>query len=218
MKKSIVLFFVLTFLPLVASEGQITKGKMQVGVSSSFNFVSFGTGIMDVGFTSIKQKSNAAGYVEPDGEKITTFNLLPKVGYFFVDNFVAGLDVCLSSSTDKSASDSKSTMTYFGVGPYFRYYFPGNKIMPFIEFSTLFGSINDKYTSDSFSDSYKTSLMSIGGGAGMAVKLGEKVTFDIMAGYNSLTEKEKEDNVNDERTVYGTFGFKLGFVYILGGK
>jgi hypothetical protein len=61
-------------------------------------------------------------------------------------------------------------------------------------------------------------MSSFGGGAGLAVKLGEKVTFDFMAGYNSMSEKAKQNNPNDERTVQGTLGFKLGFVVLLGSN
>jgi len=59
-------------------------------------------------------------------------------------------------------------------------------------------------------------MSSFGGGAGLAVKLGDKVTFDILAGYNSMTEKAKQNNPNDQRTVQGTLGVKFGFVAIFG--
>jgi hypothetical protein len=50
------------------------------------------------------------------------------------------------------------------------------------------------------------------------VKLGEKATFDMMAGYNSILEKAVENNPNDNRTVQGTMSFKLGFTLLLGSK
>jgi outer membrane protein len=218
MKRIIMLFTVLSFFSLTVLEGQINQGRVLVGVATSINYMSFGSDFMNLGFTTVKQKSNAPGYVEPDAEKTTTINLLPKVGYFIIDNLVVGLDLSVSSYTAKYSSDSKSTMTYLGVGPFIRYYIPGTSVMPFFEIGGLLGTLNEKYTSGSYSDSYKYGMMSIGGGAGMAVKLGDKVMFDIMAGYNSMTEKEKENNENNVRTVYGTLGIKLGFVCILGGK
>jgi outer membrane protein len=218
MKKLIMLVTALSFFSLTVLEGQINQGRMLIGVATSINYMSFGSDLMNLGFTTVKQKSNAPGYVEPDAEKTTTINLLPRVGYFIIDNLVVGLDLSVSSYTAKYSSDSKSTMTYLGVGPFVRYYIPGTSVMPFFEIGGLFGSLNEKYTSASYSDSYKYGMMSIGGGAGISVKLCEKVAFDIMAGYNSMTEKAKENNENDVRTVYGTLGVKLGFVCILGGK
>ena len=60
--------------------------------------------------------------------------------------------------------------------------------------------------------------MSFGGGIGLAAPLGEKVTFDIMAGYDSLTVKDKEDNDDNYRTVIGTLGLKIGFTILLGSN
>jgi hypothetical protein len=99
-----------------------------------------------------------------------------------------------------------------------RYYVPGSKVMPFFEVNSLFGSLNVKDEYQSYSSSNKTGMSSIGVGAGIAVKLGDKVTFDMMAGYNSMSEKSKQDNPNDERTIQRTIGFKFGFAVLLGSK
>jgi malic enzyme len=61
-------------------------------------------------------------------------------------------------------------------------------------------------------------MRSVGGGAGLAIMVGDKVTFDVMAGYNSLSVKAKQDNPNDSRSVQGTLGFKFGFVVLFGSK
>jgi len=218
MKRLIMLFTVLSFFSLTMLYGQVPKGKIFVGVSTGINYVSFGSDIMSLKFTTVKQKSDAPGFVESSDEKTTTINLLPKVGYFFSDNLVVGLDAILSSYTDKYASDDKSTTTIMGAGPFIRYYLSGTRVMPFFEVSGLFGSLNNKYTYQSSSGSYKTGVILFGGGAGIAVKLGDKATFDIMAGYSSMTTKAKENNDNNERTVSGSLGVKFGFVFILGAE
>ncbi len=217
MKKAILLITVLCVFTLSVLQAQINKGRSIIGVSTSFSYVNFGSDIMSLGFTSIKQKSNAAGYVEPDPEKMTTINLLPKVGYFVIDNLAVGLNVCIASSIEKY-DQSKYSTTYLGIGPFVRYYINGAKVMPFFDISTLFGSITDKSDSQGYSYSDKTGVRSIGGGAGIAVKLGDKVSFDMMAGYNSLSGKAKQDNPDNERTVQGTIGFKFGFVILLGSN
>ena len=211
------LITVLCFFTLSVLEAQINKGRMLIGISTSFTYVNFGSDLMSLGFTSIKQKSDAPGYVEPDPSKMTTINLLPKFGDFVINNLAVGLDACIASSVQKS-DQSKYSTTYFGLGPFVRYYIKGNKIMPFFEVSSLFGSITDKTTSQYYDSTDKIRMMSIGGGVGIAVKLADKVTFDILAGYNSMSGKLKENNPNNERTVQGTIGCKLGFVILPGSN
>ena len=58
--------------------------------------------------------------------------------------------------------------------------------------------------------------MNYGGGIGLAVPLGERVMVDVLAGYNSTTIKDREDNADNERRVMGTLGLNIGFVILLG--
>jgi hypothetical protein len=219
MRKIYILIGVLCLYSLSATEAQINKGRVLTGISTSFSYINYGSDLMTLGFTSIKQKSNATGYVESPAQKLITFNLLPKVGYFVIDNLALGLDAFIASSTQKDTEyNSKYSTTYLGVGPFVRYYISGSKVMPFFEVSSLFGTMNEKDKYESTTNTYKTGVMAFGGGIGMAVKLSDKLTFDMLTGYNSTTAKRKTDNPNDERTVQGTFGFKFGFVVLLGSK
>ena len=178
---------------------------------------------MNLGFSSIKNKSDADGFEESDPFKMTCINLLPKVGYFVVDNLALGLDVKISLSSEKYGGDNdKYSTRVFSAGPFVRYYIPTPKVLPFFEISGSFGAIN--YKNDYSDNTYwedtenKSSVMSFGGGIGLAAPLGEKVTFDIMAGYDSLTVKDKEDNDDNYRTVIGTLGLKIGFTILLGSN
>jgi outer membrane protein len=219
MKKIIILIPVLFYFSLSVTKAQIGKGKIMIGVSTSFSYINYGSDLMSLGFTSIKQKSNAPVYVEPPAQKWTTFNFLPKAGYFVTDNLALGLDVCIASSVQKDdQSDSEYRHTNLGVGPFVRYYLAGTKVMPFFEVASLFGSITEKDRYQNNSNTYKTGVTSIGGGVGIAVKLADKLTFDMMAGYNSTRSKDKTNNPDDNRTVQGTIGFKFGFVVLLGSK
>jgi hypothetical protein len=213
MKKVLMITAVIFSIAVSITEAQINKGRWLTGVSTSFSYVNFGSDIMSLGYTTVKTTGNSSG----DPVKYTTLNFLPKAGYFVADNLVIGLNSCLATSVEKS-DQSKYKTTYFGIGPFARYYIKGNKVMPFFEVSTLFGSMTDKSDSQGYSYSDKTSVTSLGAGAGIAVKLADKVTFDIMAGYNSLTAKAKQDNPDDTKTVQGTIGLKLGFVVLLGSN
>ncbi len=64
--------------------------------------------------------------------------------------------------------------------------------------------------------SSKASIAPFGGGIGMAALLGEKLTFDVLAGYSSYISKDKEDNEENERYISGTIGIRFGFIALLG--
>jgi hypothetical protein len=218
MKKVTMLITVLCLIALSVTEAQVNKGRSLIGLSTSFGYINYGSDLMSLGFSTIKYKANSTASVDPDVLKVTTLNLLPKFGYFIINNLAVGLNMYIGTSTDKPKSGGKFNTTSFGLGPFIRYYISGSKVMPFFEISSLFGSETNKYEDPYSSSSNKNSLTSFGGGAGLAVKLGDKVTFDMMAGYNSTSEKAKENNPNDERTVQGTIAFKLGFTVLLGSN
>jgi outer membrane protein len=217
MKKVIILISVLCFFCLSVIEAQINKGRLQIGVSTSFSYINYGSDLMNLGFTTITSKSNNYGGALRFAGKVFTLNLLPKVGYFVIDNFALGLNTCIASSSENQVT-VKHITTSLGLGPFARYYIPGSKVMPFFEINSLFGFINIKDKYQSYSTSVKTGMMSIGGGVGIAVKLVDKVTFDMMIGYNSMSLKVFESNDLDEKTVEGTIGIKLGFIVFLGSN
>ena len=72
----------------------------------------------------------------------------------------------------------------------------------------MFGSYKETY----IENVYKEGLVMFGGGIGVAVPLGDKITFDALAGYSHVSWKEK-DEVEGEAYTYisGGFGIKLGF-------
>jgi hypothetical protein len=216
MKKVFFLITVLCFFALSAAEAQINRGRIILGVSTSLSYVNYGSDLMSLGFTTFRQKGSSSDPAYSD--KITTFNFLPKFGYLVVNNLAIGLDGCISSASQKLAPDNRFSITTIALGPFVRYYIPGKKVIPFFEINSEFGSIKNKNVYQNNTSTSKTSLSSIGAGAGIAVKLGEKVTFDMMADYNSVTEKAKEYNPNNDKTVQGTLGVKFGFVILLGSN
>ena len=221
MKKITILAISLVAINFGLLKAQTNQGKVLLGVSSSLSLAGTGSDLMNLGYSTVKYKSDADGFEESDPDKMTSINLLPKVGYFVADNFAIGLDLNIALSSNKHGEDNyKSSQTLLSVGPFVRYYIPTSKVLPYFEISGSFGAINDKYSDNSNGEDeeYKSSVMSIGGGIGLAAPLGERVTFDVLAGYNSLTVKNKEGNDDNDRTVIGTLGLKIGFTIMLGSN
>lgn len=183
---------------------QINQGRIMVGVSSLYSFVSSGSELMSLGYTSIKSKSDADGFQEPEPEKSFSINVNPKAGYFVIDNLAIGLDLNMGFSI-YDLGDNNSSHTTFAVGPFVRYYIPTPKVLPFFELGASYGMMSDK-----------TRLISFGGGIGLAAPVGERITIDIAAGYQSLTYKYNDED--NERHVFGTLGMKVGFMVLLGSN
>jgi hypothetical protein len=65
------------------------------------------------------------GTTSEDAYNQTTYNLLPKAGYFIIDNLVAGLEVIVSGYSEENAGyEGKWSESIFGIGPFVRYYYP----------------------------------------------------------------------------------------------
>jgi len=67
---------------------------------------------------------------DSDSDNMNYFNFVPSVGYFFVDYLYTG--VRLQYSYYSSGDNSRNT---FGFAPEVRYYFPLDKLNPFLGFS-----------------------------------------------------------------------------------
>ncbi len=216
--KGIALLIAFVILCANGLMAQTSKGQVYIGVSSAFSLIGTGTDLMGFSFGTEKFKSDAEGFEESDPDKIIGFNLLPRAGYIVIDGLVIGLDFIFSLSQYKAGEyDYKYTETLFAAGPFVKYYFPVDKVKPYIEASGVFGAFKEKDEFEGEKDEYKSSGRVIGGGVGMGIPMGSHVTFDVMLGYNSLMYKDKEDNPDNDRYVYSTFGFRFGFVVFIGG-
>ncbi len=217
--KGIAIMIVLGILCINGLMAQTNKGQVFMGVSTAFAVAGTGPELMGLAFITDKYKSDAEGFEESDPDKQTCFTLLPRAGYIVVNGLVIGLDITFTYNKWKDGvyDDNMLTETLFATGPFVRYYFPVDKVKPYIEASGVFGSSKSKYEYEGGKDEYKYGVRSILGGVGMGVPIGNHVTFDVMTGYNSLVRKSKDDNPNNYRHVYGAFGFRFGFIVFIGG-
>ncbi|HOF20414.1 MAG TPA: hypothetical protein PLO24_04110 [Bacteroidales bacterium] len=204
--------FILAASPSLA---QFEKGSFITGVSSTFGVGSFGTDLMSIGTTSQKIKYNeeeVKGTLK--GGKYFNLSLLPRAGYFVIDNLSVGLDLILGYNSWKYPEEGKNgvektTSTSVAAGPFVRYYYPLEKLYPFVQANVAFGIDKTKgyYSS--------TNLLSVYGiGVGAAKTIGEKVMVDAVLGWNSASLTD-EDN---DKEIYGSFGVRVGFSYFFSIK
>jgi len=101
MKKIVSLLFIIFLFS--ESYSQLTKGVWIVGGNANLSLAQYRG---DIGIT----------------EDILSIGIQPKIGYFFIDKFTAGL-LINSSYYNVKASTSRSFHSEYGFGPFLRYYF-----------------------------------------------------------------------------------------------
>lgn len=195
----------------VSAQPQLEKGKLLVGVSSTMKVGgSEGSELLGFAFstTSYKEGSEPAEAYY----KYFSYNFLPQVGYFIMDNLAAGLEVIISGYSEKEIDDpddhwKESTI---GVGPFVRYYYPLEKIYPFAEAEILFGSYSGSWYDE------KAGMMLFGLSVGAAIPLGDLVTFDALIGYSRAAYSYKEQvEMDPYKEICGGIGIKMGFCIYL---
>ncbi len=213
MKKIIVLITILLLTSLSQVYSQIPKGRFLVGVSSAAgltNSAGIGSELFRIGVST----------VEVDGEesadtKMTNINIMPKVGYFVVDNLVVGIDGCLFSAVYKS-EESKYSYTGTAIGPFARYYLSKGNIIPVVEAGGIFGTLKSRSKSDYYDEESTDNFNSLWGAAGISVRIGNKASLDLLAGYNRFTVKYDSDDYGSDNESTGTLGLKAGFTILFG--
>lgn len=195
MKKTTFLTIGLFVISIGFLDAQTNQGKFLLGLSSD---------IFNLGYTTTKFKSDPGG--SEDAAKLFTVNLSPKVSYFVIDNLAIGLDFGVGLLANNIGTDYSNTTAWISAGPFVRYYVPTSKVLPFLE---LGGSLGSQGTN---------TTVKYGGGIGLAMPLSERVMFDVLAGYHSLSYKVGEDNTENERMIMGTLGLSLGFTILLGSN
>jgi len=200
---------------------QTNKGTLFFGGTTAQNFTETGYNFMGFGYSSATSKTDTDGYESPEPTKLLSFNLMPKAGYFVLENLVVGIDVNLAfSKINYGSSSGENSELLIGAGPFIRYYIPKTKVMPFFELNSLYGAYQEKSSylnqDEIFEYDYNASILTFGSGVGIAVPLGKKVNFDFLIGYDFYTIKDTEDNEENRREVVGTIGLKLGFTILLG--
>jgi hypothetical protein len=134
----------------------------------------------------------------------TDIQLNPTAGYFFVDNFAAGLNVDLGYSKNGALSSAFKTTT-FGLGPFIRFYTGTAAVRPFLDGDVNFTSV--KYDYGTNSRTYTGLKYFVGPGA--AIFLNRNVAVEGLAGYEHAAYKNQLGS--------GGFTFKIGFQVYLNG-
>jgi hypothetical protein len=202
----------LASLATITAQPKLEQGNLMLGTTSTVALSgSISSELMSLGFIKIRYRYDS----DPaeDAYKLTSYNFLPKAGYFVIDNLAAGLQAVVSGYTEKDLEyDDTYKERTIGIGPFVRYYYPLDKFYPFAEAELLFGTVREAW----YGDDEKTPFSMVGILVGAALPLGENVTFDAAAGYLRSSMKNT-DPETEEKVFFITSGFSLrmGFTIYL---
>jgi opacity protein-like surface antigen len=178
--KKIVILIVLVSSYVFAQQG-IMKGSYTVGGN--------------IGFSSYSEDGNSNNQ--------TRFVFMPNVGYFFIDQLYAGLQLQYihASSGDLSGNT-------FGIGPELRYYFLLDKLTPYLGISYTYSK--DTFDDEDLESTYSSFTMS--GGVDYFVT----DFFALEASLNySLTNFDYTTNNNSSGIDATEFNLNIGAKYFI---
>ncbi len=215
MKKIKLFTLIILLVKIGLLNAQTDQGKILLGASSDLGAPLTGSNF--IGYSSARDKGDQLGFMESIPSKGISISLLPKVGYFVADNLALGLDFNYTLSTRRSgvSFDTRSSQRMISAGPFLRYYIPMTKVLPYVEINSLFGRAKNKWGSGGHST---INLTSFGAGIGLAIPLTDSFAFDVLAGFNSVTQTSNHSNLQNFRIVSDNLGLKIGFTMFLGSN
>ena len=131
----------------------------------------------------------------------TLISVSPSAGYFFINNFAAGVNANIAYS-----KFGQNKTTILGVGPFARYYFGTMNIRPLLEGNLNFTSNKSSNSSTSTGSTTENGTGFFLGG-GLAAFINRNVAIEGLAGYDHTSVKGSDGS--------GGFALKIGFqVYL----
>lgn len=174
-------------------------------------------GSTNLGFNSNKVTQKSGDY-SVDGQKTTTFNVTPTVGYFVIDNLAVGLNLGYEVQKQDASYDfnqtAKVTNTVFSVIPSVTYFIEADsKAFPYISAGAGYAAIKTKIAS---TETQNDNFFVWGGKAGLAYFITPSIAIDLGFNYQQLSTKYEETfSTAENKIIFKTLGASIGFNFVL---
>src|SRR5690606_1956646 len=174
-------------------------------------------GSTNLGFSSNKVTQKLGSY-SVDGQKTTTFNITPTVGYFVIDNLAVGLNLGyeVQKYNEEYVYDqtAKVTNSLFSVIPSVTYFIEADsKAFPYISAGAGYALNSTKSDQNA---AFKTNFFVWGGKAGLAYFITPSIAIDLGLNYQQLSTKyEQAFNTPESKVIFKTLGASIGFNFVL---
>jgi hypothetical protein len=150
-------------------------------------------------------------YSNSETEHVRSLSLSPKVGYFLVKNFAAGIALPASFSKQRIKPLATSTSHSLGLGPFVRYYLPvDEKLFVLCEVSYLWTSSHTRLVLDNNAGTNENNqwLRQIRAGAGLAYFCTRNLAVELLINYQRY--RGPSLSKNDGVVCEGGFQFYFG--------
>ena len=129
-------------------------------------------------------------FIKSKDYKISSFEILPNAGYFFLDKFAGGLRPGFNSET----TYSKYRTSAIFIGPFVRYYFlpADQKLNLFTDISFAYSWSKFKNLVAQYTSSFKFNYYQLGFMAGPSIFLNEHTSLEFTVGYKYSTGSPKD--------------------------
>lgn len=175
------------------------------------------SGATSLGFNSNKI-TNKSGDVSVDGQKTTTFNVKPAIGYFVIDNLSVGIDLGYEVKKYDEylgfEQKTKVTASTFSVLPSATYYFKtDSKAFPYVGAGAGYALNNSKTT---ITAPYKTNFFQWKAKAGLAYFITPSIAVDLGLSYDQLSTTFNETQmISENKVIFKNFGANIGINVVL---
>ena len=161
-----------------ALNAQMTQGSWVVGGSTN------------LGFNNINTKSKVDNKTIDDGDKYSTFNLTPSMGYFVANNLAVGLDLGFVSITEKY-EDYKFVTSTLSLMPTVTYYFKKeSNIAPYLGAGVGYASISEKESIGSYSEKTTNDGFAWKAKGGVVYLITPSIGVDLGLSYGEVSNNE----------------------------
>jgi Outer membrane protein beta-barrel domain len=170
---------IISFLLVPVAKGQFTeRGRFMLGSA-----VGFATNTSNISFN---EQAPAGTAEEP---KNTQWNIAPSIGYFLFNNFVLGIGLDYTSSTETRGTEPKTKDSDLLFGPFSRVYFPFSDKAFFIQGNFGFGNSADNLSINGQNQQINTNIFAVGAGPGFTIFSNDAIGLEALVKYNFARSK-----------------------------
>lgn len=179
-RKKVRLLLVLLLGCWGASQAQFTeRGRFMLGSA--------------VGFATNSSKISRSDQNVISEPQNTQWNVAPSIGYFLFDQFVLGIGMDYTSSSEKNEGEETTRDNDLLFGPFARYYVPFGDKAFFLQANFGFGNSTDNLILGGVKQNINTNILAYGAGPGFTIFSNDALGIEALVKYNYARSKFNVD-------------------------
>lgn len=146
-----------------------------------------------VGFATNSSKISRSDQNVISEPQNTQWNVAPSIGYFLFDQFVLGIGMDYTSSSEKNEGEETTRDNDLLFGPFARYYVPFGDKAFFLQANFGFGNSTDNLILGGVKQNINTNILAYGAGPGFTIFSNDALGIEALVKYNYARSKFNVD-------------------------